>query len=50
MMHGVEYLAIAVRLDYRGKPDFETAYRFLETLYINGRIRLPLKGILLIGY
>ena len=50
MMHGVEYLAIAVRLDYRGKPDFKTAYCFLETLYINGRIRLPLTGILLIGY
>jgi hypothetical protein len=23
---------------------------FLETLYINGRLQLPLKGIVLIGY
>ena len=50
MMYGVEYLAVAVRLDYRGANDFEKVYRFLETLYINGRIRLPLTGILLIGY
>ena len=50
MMYGMDYLAIAVRNDYRGKPDFEKIYAFLETLYINGRLRLPLKGILLIGY
>lgn len=50
MMHGVEHLALAVRLDYLGSNDFEKVYRFLETLYINARIRLPLKGILLIGY
>jgi len=50
MMYAVEHLAIAVRLDYRGANDFEKVYRFLETLYINGRIQLPLKGILLIGY
>lgn len=50
MMHGVEYLAIAVRIEYHDSRDFEKVYRFLETLYINGRIRLPLKGVLLIGY
>jgi len=50
MMHGVEHLAIAVRLVYKRNNDFEKVYRFLETLYINGRIQLPLKGILLIGY
>lgn len=50
MMHGVEHLAIAVRLDYRGSNDFEKVYRFLETLHINGRIQLPLRSILLLGY
>jgi len=50
MMYGIDYLAIAVRNDYRGKDDFSKIFNFLETLYINGRLQLPLKGILLIGY
>ncbi len=50
MMHGVEYLVIAVRNNYRGHDDFEIVYTFLETLYISSRLHLPLAGILLIGY
>ncbi|MFE1747293.1 hypothetical protein [Coleofasciculus sp. H7-2] len=50
MMVGVEYLIIAVRNDYRGRDDFAKIYKFLELLYINNRLILPLKGILLIGY
>lgn len=50
MMHGVEYLVLAVRNQYQGQDDFKQIYTFLETMYISGRIRLPLKGILLIGY
>ena len=50
MMYGVDYLMIAVRNDYRGNPDFEKIFNFFETLYINGRLQLPLKGIVLIGY
>ena len=50
MMHGVEFLILAVRNDYRGGDDFEKVYTFLETLYISGRLVLPLKGITLIGY
>ena len=50
MMHGVEYLVLAVRNDYRGSEDFQKARTFLETMYVNGRLRLPLKGILLVGY
>jgi hypothetical protein len=50
MMHEVEYLVIAVRQVYRSQNDFEKIYTFLETLYISGRLKLPLKGILLIGY
>lgn len=50
MMHGVEYLVLAVRNDYRKHDDFKKIYTFLETLYISGKLRLPLKGILLLGY
>lgn len=50
MMHEVEYLVVAVRKQYRTSKDFERVCVFLETLYISGRLQLPLKGILLIGY
>ena len=50
MMYGVDYLMVAVRNDYRGHKDFEKIFNFFETLYINGRLQLPLKGIVLIGY
>jgi len=50
MMHDVMHLAIAVRNTYRGSDDFAKVESFLETLYVSGRLQLPLKGILLIGY
>ena len=50
MMHDVLHLAIAVRNTYRGSDDFAKVESFLETLYVSGRLQLPLKGILLIGY
>lgn len=50
MMFHVEYLVIAVRNIYRGHKDFEIVYTFLETLYISNRLKLPLKGVLLVGY
>lgn len=50
MMHGVEYLVLAVRNDYRGNDDFHRVFSFLETLYISSRLSLPLRGIVLIGY
>ena len=50
MMPSVEYLILAVRNTYAGTDDFTTIFTFLETLYINGRLQLPLKGIVLIGY
>ncbi|TRW22793.1 hypothetical protein FMM05_16175 [Flavobacterium zepuense] len=50
MMFEVEYLIIAVRNDYRGGDDFQRIFSFIETLYISNRLKLPLKGILLIGY
>lgn len=50
MMHGVQYLVLAVRNNYRGSDDFQRVYSFLETLYISSRLALPLNGIILIGY
>ncbi|MGA8579298.1 MAG: hypothetical protein WB579_11510 [Bryobacteraceae bacterium] len=50
MMHDVLHLAIAVRNTYRRSDDFAKVEGFLETLYVSGRLQLPLKGILLIGY
>ena len=50
MMHGVEFLILAVRNNYKNTNDFQKVYTFLETLYISGRLALPLKGIILIGY
>ena len=50
MMPTVEYLFLAVRNTYAGTDDFISIFNFLETLYINGRLQLPLKGIVLVGY
>lgn len=50
MMPNVEYLVIAVRNHYHNSDDFKSIFQFLETLYISGRLKLPLKGIVLIGY
>jgi hypothetical protein len=50
MMHDVLHLAVAVRNNYRNSDDFSKVESFLETLYVSGRLQLPLNGILLIGY
>lgn len=50
MMPNAEFLVIAVRNSYQGTDDFKSIFQFLETLYISGRLHLPLKGIVLIGY
>ena len=50
MMYEVEYLVIAVRKDYKGNHDFQNVLIFFDTLYASGRLQLPLKGILIIGY
>ena len=42
MMPSVDYLILAVRNDYRGNDDFSKIFQFFETLYINGRLQLPL--------
>ena len=50
MMPEVDYLVIDVRNEYKKSDDFKSIFQFLETLYINSRLQLPLKGIVLIGY
>ncbi len=50
MMNDVEYLVIAVRNIYRTSLDFEKIEQFFDTLYQSERLKLPLSGILLIGY
>ena len=49
MMPNVEFLVIAVRNHYHNSDDFKSIFQFLETLYISGKLQLPLKGIVLIG-
>ncbi|MCL4212735.1 MAG: hypothetical protein KJZ74_02360 [Gemmatimonadales bacterium] len=50
MMHDVDYCVIAVRNLYIESRDFESVAAFFETLYTSGRLELPLKGVLLLGY
>jgi hypothetical protein len=50
MMFEVDFLTIAVRRTYLGNPDFQKIITFFETLYASSRLKLPLKGILIIGY
>jgi hypothetical protein len=57
MMSDVDYLVLAIRKIYiaGSSPvvtyrDFEKVISFFETLYASSRLKLPLKGILVIGY
>lgn len=50
MMHDVDYCGIAVCNRYIDSRDFENVVSFFETLYASNRLRLPLKGVLVIGY
>lgn len=50
MMQDIDVLIIAVRNNYKGNSDFETVATFFDTLYVSGRLTLPLKRILIIGY
>jgi hypothetical protein len=50
VMHDIEYLVISVRNIYRTSRDFEKVISFLDTLYASNRLKLPLVGILIIGY
>ena len=50
VMFTVEYLILAIRRIYRNRRDFEKIVTFFETLFASGKMSIPLKGILVIGY
>ena len=50
VMYNVEYLVIAVRNNYKGSYDFERVHAFFDTIYASGRLQVPLKGLLILGY
>ena len=50
VMQDVDYLAIAVRQDYRGSKDYEKVVTFIETIFASDRLKLPLNAVLIIGY
>ena len=50
LMESVKYCVIAVRNRSNTSKDFETVCRFMDTMYASSRLRLPLDGILVIGY
>ena len=50
VMVDVDYLVLAVSNLYLGSNDFEKIFVWLDTIFITNRIKLSLKGILLIGY
>ena len=50
VMVDINYLAIAVRRLYKTQRDFDKCHLFLDTLYASDRLKLPLQGMLLIGY
>jgi hypothetical protein len=50
LMHEVDYLIIAVRNTYKKSKDFNKVISFVDSLYVSNRLKLPLTGILIIGY
>lgn len=54
MMQDTRFLVIAVRKVYRSgsseSRDFDRVVTFFETLYVSGRLQLPLDGVMIIGY
>ena len=50
MMVSTEYLVLSVREVYRNSNDFDKVKDFLDSIFLTNKIKLDLKGILLIGY
>ena len=54
MMQDVDYLCIAVKNIYKNgtvlSKDYEKVITYFETFYLSNRIKIELKGILIIGY
>ena len=50
VMQDVEYLIVCLRNAYLGRNDYATVINFFNTFYASDRLKLPLTGILVIGY
>ena len=50
IMVDVDYCIIAVRDTYLKQKDFEKVKDFFDSMYASGRMNIPLKGLLIVGY
>ena len=50
IMVNVDYCIIAVRDTYLKQKDFEKVKDFFDSMYVSGRMNIPLKGLLIVGY
>lgn len=52
VMDHVQYCIIAVRNNNKTtkQKDFESVMRFIDTVYASQKLKLPLKGVLIVGY
>jgi hypothetical protein len=50
VMVNVEYLVIGIRNIYNKNNDFDKVISFFNALYSSEKFKLPLKGVLIIGY
>jgi hypothetical protein len=53
VMDNVKYCVIAVRnvnKTTNNQKDFEMVMRFIDTIYVSQKLKLPLSGVLVVGY
>ena len=50
MMVETDYLVLAVRELYKNRNDYEVVSKFLDAIYLTKKVKLDLKGVLLVGY
>ncbi len=50
MMVETDYLVLAVRKLYNKRNDYEVVSKFLDAIYLTKKVKLDLKGVLLVGY
>ena len=50
MMVETDYLVLAVRELYNNRNDYEVVSKFLDAIYLTKKVKLDLKGVLLVGY
>ncbi len=50
LMEDVDYLCVSLRLDYKGKDDYNAFRKIIDAIFKSNRFKLPLRGVLVIGY